>query len=171
MKDILKSIHIPDTISEEAKKMLNSFTIQNRNAGANLPKANASIKVWEQRQKELEIDAEKSLPKILELYEPIVETIFLDGIRAIDIKPKNYKETDKVIIYIHGGGFVFYSADVTLLSSIPLADTTGIRIITIDPKMALNQPLKGILRIFHIFPSHFKFSSIKSYIIKYQRMS
>jgi len=127
---------IPSTISEEAKTMLGNWTIEGRNAGANLPKHDAPFSVWKERQLEFQIEAEKPLAKLLEVYQPNVETIFLNGIRAIDIKPKNYQESNKVIIYIHGGGFVFYPADVTLLSSVPLADTSNLRIIAIDYTLA-----------------------------------
>ncbi|SDG78158.1 alpha/beta hydrolase [Winogradskyella thalassocola] len=129
-------VPIPATISEAAKTMLHGWSIEGRNAGANLPKHNAPIAEWEERQHAFKIEAEKPIAQLLELYQPQVETIFLDGIRAIDIKPKNYQESDKVIIYIHGGAFVFYPADVTLLSSIPLADVSNLRIIAIDYTLA-----------------------------------
>lgn len=167
MKDIPKSIHIPDTISEEAKTLLNSFSIQDRNAGANLPKANAPLEDWEQRQKEFEMDAEKSIPKIIELYKPTVNTIFLDGVRAIDIRPKDHQEVEKVIIYIHGGAFAFYPADVTLLSSIPLADTSGIRIITIDytlaPQAKFDQILAEVLQAYKVVLEEYKAENIAIY--------
>ncbi|KAB1068066.1 alpha/beta hydrolase [Tamlana haliotis] len=146
-----KYAHIPITISNEAKTMLKSWTLESRNA-AKVPAAQASIEVWEKKQKELEIDAAKALPKILELYQPQVETIYLGGIRAIDVKPKEYKESQHIIIYIHGGAFTFYPADVTLLSSIPLAEASGLRIISIDytlaPKAKYNQIIDEVIQAY-----------------------
>lgn len=160
-------LFIPTTISKEAKIMLDSWTIEDRNTGANLPKHDAPISVWEERQQEFQIEAEKPLAKLLEVYQPNVETIFLDGIRAIDIKPKNYQESDKVIIYIHGGAFVFYPADVTLLSSIPLADVSKLRIIAIDytlaPQAKFNQILDEVITAYKAVLENYKAEHIAVY--------
>ena len=136
---------IPYTISEKAKKMLGNWSIEDRNAGANLPKWNAPIEDWEKKQKEFEVETSKPITKILEIYKPTIKTIFLGDVRAIEVSPKNYQESDKIIIYIHGGGFVFYPADVTLLSSIPLADSSGLKIITIDYTLAPQAKFDKIL--------------------------
>ena len=136
---------IPSTISKEAKKMLGIWSIEDRNAGANLPEWNAPIEDWEQKQKEFEVEASKAITKILEIYRPTIKTIFLGDVRAVEVSPRNYHKSDKIIIYIHGGGFVFYPADVTLLSSIPLADTSGLKIITIDYTLAPQAKFDKIL--------------------------
>tara|TARA_R110002051_G_scaffold312779_1_gene388219 strand:- start:967 stop:1938 length:972 start_codon:yes stop_codon:yes gene_type:complete len=158
---------IPSTISKEAQKMLLNFTIESRNAGANLPKHNAPIKVWEKKQKEFETEASKPLAKILEIYQPTIKTIFLGDVRAIEISPKNYQQSEKVIIYIHGGGFVFYPADVTLLSSIPLADASGLKIITIDytlaPQAKFDQILNQVIRGYQVLLKEYKVENIAIY--------
>ncbi|MCI2229844.1 alpha/beta hydrolase [Polaribacter sp. MSW13] len=165
--DTQKSIPIPVTISKEAMAMLGSFSLENREESANLPKDNAPIKLWEKKQEEAKLAAEKSIPKILEIYKPIIDTIFLGNVRAIDVKPQNYRESDQVIIYIHGGGFVFYPADVTLLSSIPLADATGLRIITIDytlaPQAKFNQVLEEVIQAYKSILKEYKAKNIAIY--------
>lgn len=128
--------HLPSTISNEAKAVLNGWTLEGRNEGAHLPKGNDPIEVWAKKQMEFEAAAAVHMPKLLEIYQPTLDTIFMGGVRAIDIRPKNYQESDQVVIYIHGGAFAFYSADVTLAASVPLAHISGLRIISIDYTLA-----------------------------------
>lgn len=160
-------VHIPTTISKEAKAILSKWTIAGRDAGAYLPKSNAPIKEWEVKQNEAKIAATKPLSAILKKYKPMVDTIFLDGVRAIDVKPKDYKKSDKVIIYIHGGAFVFYPADVTLLSSIPLADVSGLRIISIDytlaPQAKFNQITDEVIKSYQALLKEYKSDDIAIY--------
>lgn len=160
-------IHLPATISIEARDMLSNWTIEGRNAGAQLPKANAPLEVWKKKQDEAKNAAAKSLPKIVEIYKPTIDTVFLGTIRAIDVKPKNYKKSNKVIIYVHGGAFVFYPADVTLLSSIPLADASGLRIITIDytlsPQAKFNQILDEVIQAYKELLKEYKAENIAIY--------
>ena len=47
------------------------------------------------------------------------------GVPVLDIKPKDWKENNKVLIYTHGGAYTLYSATSTLTSSAPVADATG----------------------------------------------
>lgn len=158
---------IPTTISKEAQKMLLNWTIKERDAGASLPNWDAATSVWEQKQKEFEAEAEKPISKIIEIYKPTIKTVFLDGIRAIEIIPKDYQKSKKVIIYIHGGGFVFYSADVTLLSSIPLADASGLKIITIDytlaPQAKSHQILNEVIKAYKELLKEYKPEDIAIY--------
>jgi len=101
------TVHIPSTISQGAKDVLKGWTIQGRNDGAHLPKGDAPVAEWVKKQDEFQEMAAKSMPDLLKKYQPTVDTIFIEGIRAIDVKPKNYKKSNKVIIYIHGGAYTF----------------------------------------------------------------
>lgn len=132
----LGTVNIPSTISQEAKDILLTWTIESRNKGAHLPKANAPLEEWSKIQKEYANAASEFVPKVIEVYDATVDILFFGGIRTISVTPKNYQPTDKVIIYIHGGAFAFYHADVTLVSSVPLADATGLKIISIDYTLA-----------------------------------
>lgn len=169
-KSIVKSnnnFYLLTTISKEAQTVLNSWTIEGRNAGAHVPKADAPIEVWEKKQNEAKIAAAESMPKLLKTYQPTVDILYLGGIRAIDVKPKNYQESDRIIIYVHGGGFVFYPADVTLLSSIPLADASGLRIITIDytlsPQAKFTQIADELIQAYKSLLKEYKAENIAIY--------
>jgi acetyl esterase/lipase len=57
----------------------------------------------------------------------------LGGVPVLDIKPKDWQDNGKVLVYMHGGGFVFWSA---LGSSAVVADASGLRVISIDYTLA-----------------------------------
>ena len=129
--------HVPTTVSKDAQRIIGEWSVEGRNKGTeNFLKADAPIAEWEVKQKEFNDMASQSMPELLDFYKPTVDTIEVGGIRAIDVKPRGYKESDKVVVYIHGGAYVFFTADVTLLSSVPLADASGLRIISIDYTLA-----------------------------------
>lgn len=129
--------HIPTTVSADAQKTIGEWTLEGRNKGVeNFLKADAPLSEWAAKQKEFNDMASEPMADLLEYYHPTVDTIEVGGIRAIDVKPKNYKESDNVVVYIHGGAYVFFTADVTLLTSVPLADVSGLRVISIDYTLA-----------------------------------
>lgn len=162
-----EGVHIPLTISQEAKDVLKEWTIEGRNKGAHLPEADAPLEVWTKIQNKYADAAYVHIPKVIEVYDATVDTLFLGGIRAISVKPKNYQKSDKVIIYIHGGAFAFYPADVTLVSSVPLADATGLRIITIDytlaPHAKYNQIADEIIAFYQALLKEYKPENIAMY--------
>ncbi len=128
--------HIPKTISKEAQELLRSQTRWVREAGTHFPKSDASPKKWKALQSFVDNLVLEGLAPIKEYYKPSIDTIQIGGIRAIDIKPKNYKKSNKVILYVHGGAYVVLHADVTLASILPLAESTGLRIVAIDYTLA-----------------------------------
>ena len=128
--------YIPKTISKEAQDLLRSKTRLVRESGSHFPKGDASPKKWKELQGFVDNLVLEGLEPIKEYYKPSIDTILIGGIRAIDIKPRNYKKSDKVVFYIHGGAYVVLHADVTLASILPLAEITGLRIVAIDYTLA-----------------------------------
>ncbi|MEP2280158.1 alpha/beta hydrolase fold domain-containing protein [Maribacter sp.] len=135
--------YIPTAISNEAKEILKKRGRFAKN-GARLPDPDAPIKEWTDYQNGLESRVLKAIEPIKLYYKPSIDTITIGGIRAIDIKPKGYKKNNKVIVYVHGGGYVSLSADATLASMLPLADISGLRIIAIDYTLAPQAKFKII---------------------------
>ncbi len=127
--------YAPKTISAEAQKMMKTFKRSNRNL-ASTPKGDAPHSEWLKFQNHIDSLVLSGLQPIKDFYKPQIDTIKIGGIRAIDIKPKNYKKSNKVIFYIHGGAYVVLHADVTLASMLPLAENSGLRIIAIDYTLA-----------------------------------
>jgi len=136
--------YIPKTISKEAQLLLKSKTRLAREAGSHIPKGDASYQTWKEFQDMVDDFVLKELGPIKKKYQAQIDTIQIGGIRAIDIKPKNYKKSDKVILYIHGGAYVVLHAEATLASILPLAEATGLRIIAIDYTLAPQAKFKQI---------------------------
>ena len=136
MATLTDYFHIPKTISKEAQDLLKSKTRLVRESGSHFPKGDASPKKWKELQNFVDNLVLEGLEPIKEYYRPSIDTLQIGGVRAIDIKPKNYKKTDKVVFYIHGGAYVVLHADVTLASMLPLAEATGLRIVAIDYTLA-----------------------------------
>jgi epsilon-lactone hydrolase len=66
------------------------------------------------------------------LYQPNLTYKKIGGVNVVDIKPKNWVDNGKVLMYTHGGGYTQLSANSTLGSAVLVANTTGLRIISID---------------------------------------
>ena len=56
----------------------------------------------------------------------------LGGVPVLEIRPKNMKDTLRVIVYTHGGAYTMASARSRLLAMPSLANATGMRIISVD---------------------------------------
>ncbi len=166
-KDQKTRFHLPTTASEEARKVIKQWSVEERNAGAHLPKGDAPVSEWKKKQDEFQKMAATSMPALLKKYKPQVDTIFIGGVRAIDVKPLDYKSSDKVIVYIHGGAYTFFTADVTLLSSVPLADKTGLRIISIDytlaPQAKFTRITNEVIRFYKALLKDYKAKKIALY--------
>ena len=55
---------------------------------------------------------------------------------VLDIKPKNWYDNGKVLVYTHGGAYTLLSANSSLSSSILAANATSLRVISIDYTVA-----------------------------------
>ncbi|MCK5823894.1 MAG: alpha/beta hydrolase [Ichthyobacteriaceae bacterium] len=138
------SFYTPQTMSKEAQEIVSEWNIVDRNKNSGFPKADAGDKVWSDHQAKFNEMAMEWIPGIIEDLGTTVDTIMINGVRAIDVKPKNYKKSDKVLLYVHGGAYVVFTADVTLASSAPLADLTGLRVISLDYTLAPQADFKQI---------------------------
>lgn len=130
-------IYIPTTISKEAQEELrkiasnfasNSFNFKNP--------APADLIGWKKLYQEMEsMDLFRS-QSIKDLYQPNITETKLGGVNVLDIKPKNWHDNGKVLVYTHGGAYTLLSANSSLSSSILAADATSLRVISIDYTVA-----------------------------------
>lgn len=71
------------------------------------------------------------------------------GIQVIDIKPKNWEDNGKVLVYTHGGDYTLGSANSTLGGPILAANATGLRVVSINytvaPFSKWNQTIDEVL--------------------------
>lgn len=135
MTTIKDEYYIPQTISQEARNILEKRKRKGR-FGAMLPKPNAPIEEWTSYQKKFEDRVLEALGPIKKHYRPEIDTVSIGGIRALDVKPNGYEKNDKVIVFVHGGGYVVLSPDATLASMLPLAEVSGLKIMAIDYTLA-----------------------------------
>ena len=73
---------------------------------------------------------------IVDSYQPNITATKLRDINVLDIKPKDWKDNGKVLIYLHGGGYTVLGVNSTLGNSVPVANSTGLRVISVDYSLA-----------------------------------
>ncbi|MFO1466193.1 MAG: alpha/beta hydrolase [Steroidobacteraceae bacterium] len=88
---------------------------------------------------------------IVKAYEPTITHATYDGVPVLDIRPKGYRENARVIIYVHGGGYVMNSPSSSLGASVPLAADTGLRVIsagyTLAPFASYEAMIDQVIRV------------------------
>src|SRR5436190_7066375 len=123
----------PSTISPEAQAALAKLTKAARNV--QLPKP-GDVEGWKKVQAEFEQKRASANAEVVRKYEPKIEPKRLGGVPVLDIKPKGWKESRRVLVYTHGGAYTLYSAKSRLISAVPMASDTGLRVISIDYTLA-----------------------------------
>jgi epsilon-lactone hydrolase len=116
-------IYIPTTISKEAQEELrkiasNSFNFKNPGP--------ADLIGWKKLYQEMESMDLFGSQSIKDLYQPNITETKLGGVNVLDIKPKNWHDNGKVLVYTHGGAYTLLSANSSLSSSILAADATSL---------------------------------------------
>ena len=132
---IAADFYVPSTISAEGQAFLSkTFSHEIRNASV-IP-SELDSEGWKQLQ-DLSNEQVKSFnDSVVSLYQPHIEEMMLEGVRILDIKPQNWQDNAKVLVYIHGGAYVAYNPESTLASSVPVAADTGTRVISVDYTLA-----------------------------------
>ena len=127
-------ISIPTTISKKAQAMLKNMTM-------NLPPsfvipAPDDLEGWKKLNQQISSMPIYGSQLTVDSYEPNVTVTKLGNVNVLDVKPKDWKDNGKVLVYLHGGGYTFFSAISTLGAAAPVANTTGLRVISVDYTLA-----------------------------------
>ena len=125
--------HIPTTVSEEAAAIIRMLPDPSLKPTA---PAYDDIKAWIAIQREMESHSLERSKPIVKKLESFVSEMKLGGVPVVDIKPRNWKDNGKVMVYTHGGAYTLFSAYSTLGSVALMAETTGLRVISIDYTLA-----------------------------------
>jgi monoterpene epsilon-lactone hydrolase len=126
-------IYIPTTISKEAQEELRKIASNSFNFKTPGP---ADLIGWKKLYQEMEsMDLFRS-QSIIDLYQPNITETKLGGVNVLDIKPKNWHDNVKVLVYTHGGAYTLLSANSSLSSSILAANATSLRVISINYTVA-----------------------------------
>jgi acetyl esterase/lipase len=126
-------VHIPDTVSPEARKYLESLPDP-----ATRPPSPAAddFAGWKREWEAGEAAQQPHVEAALKRFEPTIEERKVGGVPVVDVKPKGWKDNGQVLVHAHGGAYTMYSARSRLPSSVLAADATGLRIISIDYTVA-----------------------------------
>ena len=127
------TITIPTTISKEAQNVLVNITKQMPEFVP--PKPN-DLKAWEELNKQVSAMWISQSQSLVDSFEANITSTKLGNVSVVDIKPKDWKDNGKILIYIHGGGYTILGANSTLNTSVPMANATGLRVISVDYSLA-----------------------------------
>ena len=142
-------VNIPSTISNEARAFLGA--LPDLDLAPPLP-APAEVDKWEKIQREEEARALEMQKPLVDRLRPTVAKMEIGGVPVLDIRPRGWKDDGKLLVYTHGGAYTFYSAASTLACSALAADSTGLRVISIDytpaPRSKWRRTLAQVTAVF-----------------------
>src|SRR5262245_17328375 len=125
--------YVPTTVSKEWQNYL--LTLPDPNQWNPKFQPTSDVPGWEKLNKPDETHEKENI-RILSLYNPQISSRKLGGVPVLDIKPKDWKENAKILVFTHGGSYTFGSAQSSLGSAVLIANATGLRIISVDYTVA-----------------------------------
>ena len=126
-------VPVPDTVSPEAQAFLR--TLKDPALKRAFPEPD-DLAGWEKLRAFAEADGKASSAPLLQRYEHTVAEEQLGGVPVLDVRPKDWTDNGKVIVYTHGGAHVMYSAASMLGRAVVFAHVTGHRVMSIDYTLA-----------------------------------
>jgi acetyl esterase/lipase len=126
-------VNVPDTVSPEAQAYLR--TLGNPAMIPAFPEPD-DIEGWKKRQAVAESNGKALSKPLLARYEHTVTEARLGGVPVLDIRPGNWKDNGKALVYTHGGAHSMFSAASSLGRPVVAAHETGLRIISVDYTVA-----------------------------------
>jgi monoterpene epsilon-lactone hydrolase len=126
-------VAVPDTVSPEWQERLRSMPDPSRGPPFPAPGDFAGWSVLQRAQDAQRLPAAEAA---VTRYQPTIVARELGGAPVLDITPQGWQESSKVLVYTHGGNYTFFAGRSTLNSSVPIADLTGLRVISVDYTLA-----------------------------------
>jgi len=124
---------VPPTIPKPAQKALAQFS--RAAAVAPLPEPD-DLEAWKKVQARIEKKRAEANLNVVKQYQPRIQERKVGGVPVLDIKPKGWKNSSKLLVYTHGGAYALYSAKSRLMSAVPMANDTGLRVVSVDYTLA-----------------------------------
>lgn len=137
-----KNYYVPSTVSKQAQETIKSFPGPNN---MSLPNNFDDLEAWKNLQDNVDITMRPVNDEVVKKYKPKITDTLLGKVKIKDIRPKNWKDNKKILIYVHGGAYILFHADTYYLTSVPIADATGLRTISIDYTLAPHAKFKEII--------------------------
>lgn len=123
----------PATVSAPAREAIEAFSRSSRDSPLPAP---SDLDGWKKAQAGVEDAFAQDNKEVTAQYQPNITKRQLGGVPVLDIKPPGWHESDRVLVYTHGGAYTLFSASSTLTSSVPTAIDTGFRVISVDYTVA-----------------------------------
>lgn len=140
---VFTEFYSPDTISEEAKKILATYKVENREM-IDAPEPD-DLEGWTKLNKMLDKLNHEENDQLVEDYQPTIKKYEMGGTPVVDIKPKNWVDNGKVMVYIHGGAYTFFFAETTYPFPVPMAHDAQLRVISVEYTLAPKKRWQGIV--------------------------
>lgn len=125
-----RDIYVPTTISAQAQRALRAAQDIKVYAGST-PRFD-DLPGWRDRHDGLEAASKDENEQAVKRTGVSVTEAIFGGVPVLDIRPGDWKENRKVLVYTHGGGYTMLSARSTLVSSSVMSAATGLRVISVD---------------------------------------
>ncbi|HZD35116.1 MAG TPA: alpha/beta hydrolase [Nitrososphaeraceae archaeon] len=126
--------YIPPTISKEVQEILKNLTT-NLPSFPFIPNPDDS-EGWQRLNQQTSPIVTQFSRSIVDSYQPNITPTELADISVLDIKPEDWNDNGKVLVYLHGGGYTLLGANSTLGNVVPVANSTGLRVISVDYSLA-----------------------------------
>ncbi len=143
---------IPKTVSPQAQRYYEKVYAQPRRGSGDIqdPEHLANIRQF------LNAMFLKQSQKITEDYD--LEKIDIDGVPSVWIRTPAMTRDDKVILYLHGGGYILGSAEVNLANALRIGSAAGIKVLSVDYGLAPENPfpagLEDARTVYHWLLGH-----------------
>jgi epsilon-lactone hydrolase len=126
-------VHVPDTVSPQAQAFLR--TLKDPALVPAFPDP-ADLAGWKKLQAWAEADGKAKSEPLLKRFDHTVTEGALGGVPVLDVRPKDWKDNGKALVYTHGGAHVMYSAASMLGRAVIAAHETGLRVLSVDYTLA-----------------------------------
>ena len=94
------------------------------------------LKGWQKLNQQIGPMFMQLFQPIVDRYQPNITATKIGDVNVLDIKPKDWRDNGKVLVYLHGGGYVSLDANSTLGNAAIGANSTGLRVISPDYSLA-----------------------------------
>jgi monoterpene epsilon-lactone hydrolase len=125
-----KQIYVPPTISAQAQESLKAL-IEVKLYATQYP-APDDLAGWEKVYDLAEARNKDEAEKSLAASHATATETQMGGVTVEDIRPHGWNDNGKVLVYLHGGGYCLFSARSTFALAAPMAEATGLRIVSVN---------------------------------------
>jgi acetyl esterase/lipase len=125
--------YIPSTISKEAQEILKNLTMD---IPTFVVPNSDDLKGWQKLNQQISPMFMQQFQPIVDRYQPNITATKIGDVNVLDIKPKDWRDNGKVLVYLHGGGYVSLDANSTLGNAATMANSGGLRVISVDYSLA-----------------------------------